>query len=229
MKPMTPDDHARVSAAIAAAELKTSGEIFCVIARQSDDYREAPLGWAVAIALILPLALIPFGFLPVDLPFIGGGWSAGHSASTDQAVGAALLAYALVQVALCALVWFIAALPGVRLFLTPATLKAKAVRRAAMEQVLAKGLHLTAGRTGVLIYAARAERRVEVIADEGIYAKVEPKVWDQAVRALTVAMGKNRAADGFVEAIALSGAVLAEHFPPVGDNPNELPDVLVEI
>lgn len=229
MKTVTSEDHRRIADAIAAAESRTAGEIYCVLARRAGDYREAPLGWAVAIALIAPMALIPLGYLPVDLPFLGGGWSAAHSSATDHAIGTALLAYAAAQGALFALVWLFAALPGVRMALTPASLKGAAARRAAMEQFLAKGLHLTEGRTGVLIFAALAERRVEVVADKGIYEKVDPKVWNQAVSALTAALRRGRAGDGFVEAIGLCGAVLAEHFPPVGDNPNELPDELIEI
>ena len=51
-------DKKRISATIAAVEQKTSGEIFCVIARQCGDYRTVPLIWAAALALLLPLPLI---------------------------------------------------------------------------------------------------------------------------------------------------------------------------
>jgi putative membrane protein len=47
-------DKERVAAAISAAEARTSGEIFCVIARHSDEYRLAPLAWAAAVSLLLP-------------------------------------------------------------------------------------------------------------------------------------------------------------------------------
>jgi putative membrane protein len=43
-----------------------------------------------------------------------------------------------------------------------------------MEQFMSHGLHLTRNRTGVLIFAALAEHRVEVIADEGIYKPPRP-------------------------------------------------------
>ena len=51
-------DKARVSAAIREAELHTAGEIFCVIARHSSDYRLVPLTWAASMALLVPLPLI---------------------------------------------------------------------------------------------------------------------------------------------------------------------------
>ena len=44
--------------------------------------------------------------------------------------------------------------------------------RRRMRQFLAHGLHKTENRTGVLIFAAVAERYVEIIADAGINAKV---------------------------------------------------------
>jgi putative membrane protein len=83
----------------------------------------------------------------------------------------------------------------------------------------------------VLIFAAVAERYVEVIADGGINAKVTQEVWDSAVAALIAGIKDGRPADGFVAAIEQCGAVLAEHFPaaPGSVNPDEIADKLVEI
>ncbi|TLU71127.1 hypothetical protein [Lichenicoccus roseus] len=51
-------DKARVAAAIREAEKHTSGEIFCVIARHSSDYRLFPIAWAAAAALAAPLPIL---------------------------------------------------------------------------------------------------------------------------------------------------------------------------
>src|SRR2546428_12645783 len=51
-------DKERIADAIRAAEAKTSGEIFCVIARHSSDYRLVPLAWAAALSLVVPAPLI---------------------------------------------------------------------------------------------------------------------------------------------------------------------------
>ena len=51
-------DRERIADAICAAEAKTSGEIFCVIARHASDYRLVPLAWAAAVALAVPAPLI---------------------------------------------------------------------------------------------------------------------------------------------------------------------------
>jgi putative membrane protein len=99
----------------------------------------------------------------------------------------------------------------------------------AMRQFWAQGLHKTGHRTGVLIFAAEAERYAEIVADAGINEKVTPEVWDRAVKALTSAIKHGRPGDGFVAAIAECGEVLAAHFPPGAMKQNELPDKLVEM
>ena len=53
-------DKARISAAIQAAEAKTDGEIFCVVAKQAHDYPLVPIAWAAALALLAPLPMIYF-------------------------------------------------------------------------------------------------------------------------------------------------------------------------
>jgi putative membrane protein len=226
-------EHDRIAAAIAEVETKTSGEVFCILARRVSEYRETPVAWAAGTALILPLALVPFGFHPgvllAKLPGFSGGWTLGHASGVDFAVGVALTAYSLLQVALFGIALFVFSLPPIRRLLTPGALKRERVRKAALEQFLAKGLHQTEGRTGVLIFASDAERRVEIVADEAIHSRVKPEVWAEAVAALTRGLRDGKPVDGFVDAIEHCGAVLAEHFPPVGENPNELPDKLVEL
>lgn len=226
---LTPEVQARVADAIAAAEATTSGEIFCVLARQVSSYRDISLGWAAAAALLLPLGLIPFGFDPAWIPGLGDGWQAAHLASTDVIVGQSLAAYALIQSAVFLTAFLLTSIPGVRRLITPRSVRRARVRRAAMEQFLAHGLHVTQARTGVLIFAALSDHQVEVVADEGIHSKVDHAVWAEAVAALAKGMRQGDPAAGFEVAIGLCGAVLAEHFPPRAANPNELEDRLVLI
>ena len=99
----------------------------------------------------------------------------------------------------------------------------------ALKQFLARNVHRTSARTGVLIFVSIAERYAEVVADAGINSKVGQHVWDGVVRELTKHAGDDRLADGFVNAIGAVGAVLAEHFPVTEGDTNELDDHLVEI
>lgn len=220
---ITQDDQSRIAQAIAAAEAATSGEVFCVVSRRVSSYGDVALAWSAAAALILPALLIPFGFEGV-WPF-GGGWEAAHESGLT--VGRALGGYVAVQAAVFAGILLLSLIPTVRRWMTPGGLRRARVRRAALQQFLAHGVHVTRERTGVLIFAALDDHQVELIADEGIHAQVDQGVWGDAVAALTTEMKAGRPAQGFEIAIGQCGQVLARHFPPRTDNPNELPDHLV--
>ena len=49
---MTPEEHARIADAVQAAEAKTSGEIYCVVARSSDSYF-FPAAFMVTLAIVV--------------------------------------------------------------------------------------------------------------------------------------------------------------------------------
>src|SRR4249919_2333350 len=57
-------DEARVAESIRAAEIRTAGEIFCVVAHASSSYRLVPVAWAAMIAMLTPLLLIYLTSLP---------------------------------------------------------------------------------------------------------------------------------------------------------------------
>jgi putative membrane protein len=63
-------DKARVSDAIRNAESHTAGEIFCVIATHSGDYRLVPIAWAAMISLFAPLPLIVLTNWPVPIVYL---------------------------------------------------------------------------------------------------------------------------------------------------------------
>ncbi|WP_271083622.1 TPM domain-containing protein [Brevundimonas sp. NIBR11] len=222
-------EHARVASAIAAAEARTSGEIFCVLAKQVSSYRDISLAWSAAAALIVPLALIPLGFDSTWFPGLSDHWEAAHLAALDISVGRAVGIYAVVQAAVFLGAYVLLRIPALTRLVTPRGVRRDRARQAAMHQFLAHGLHVTEHRTGVLIFAAMADRQVEIIADQGIHSRVDPTVWAEAVEVLTEGLRTDRAAEGFEKAIALVGGVLAGHFPPRSRNPNEVPDRLVEI
>lgn len=203
-------DHERIAAAIRAAEAETSGEIYCVVARRSDGYFFAA-AFAVTLGIMLAsLAAawaLEYWWIAVRLPHF---------------VAVQLLAVATA----CALLWWV---PGLRLWLVPRRLLWRAAHANALRQFLARNVHLTSERTGVLVFVSLAERYAEVVADAGINAKVPQDTWDGIVRDLTAQARQNRLADGFVAAIATVGGLLARHFPVSATDVNELDDHLVEI
>ncbi|MNG37508.1 hypothetical protein D3C84_1248840 [compost metagenome] len=81
----------------------------------------------------------------------------------------------------------------------------------------------------MLIFAALADRQVEVVADEGIHSRVDQTVWADAVEALAQGLRRDEPAEGFEAAVGLCGEILAQHFPPRQANPNEVADRLVLI
>lgn len=226
---LTSEVQDRIASAIAAAEARTSGEIFCVLARRVSSYHDVSLAWAAAAALILPLGLIPLGFQPDWIPGMADSWEAAHLASRDISAGHALGAYAIVQAVLFLAVYLITRLPAVTRWVTPRAIRRARVRDAAVQQFLAHGLHVTEARTGVLIFAALSDHQVEIVADQGIHSRVNQSVWGDAAEALSRGLKGGDAAAGFEAAIGLCGEVLAQHFPPRPANPNEVPDRLVVI
>jgi putative membrane protein len=197
-------DKARVAEAIRMAETKTSGEIFCVIAHQAGDYRLVPLAWSALAALIVPAPLIYFTLWPAAVIY-------------------------LVQLVVFIVLAMILSHPALRFRLVPRRAKTERAHQLAMRQFFAQGLDRTENRTGVLIFAAAAERYAEIIADQGINAKVSSEVWEKAIAALISAIKDGRPSDGFIAAVEQCGAVLAEYFPPGALNRDELPNKLVEI
>ena len=225
---ITQTDQDRITAAVQAAEAATTGEIYCVIAPAVSDYRETPLAWATGAAFLLPAAALLAGLHPERLSRLFGAWSVAHSAAADAAATTALWSYCAVQAACFVTVALVVSIPRLRLALTPRGLKADRVHKAAVEQFLGRGVHLTRERTGVLIFAALAERRAEVVADDGVFNAATQQEWDAVADLLTAGMKRGDPGGGFSDAVARAGAILAAFAPAKpGDNPNELPDQLV--
>jgi uncharacterized membrane protein len=77
---------------------------------------------------------------------------------------------------------------------------------------------------GVLIYLLLADRDVEIVADRGIDAKVAPGEWERICRKMEAAFRQGDYEAGVVGGIQEVTRHMAEHFPPTGDDRNELPD-----
>jgi len=225
-------DHARINAAILRAEETTSGEITCVIKGKAMDYAETSLGWAIGVAMILPLILFSVGIMPHQWLALAmsriEGWTATGVDGTFR-IWEAVIAYALLQLILFVIVYALVAATPLKVWLTPRAIKHRKAHEKAMEQFYGRGLHLTRDHTGVMIYCALEERFVEVIADEGIHAKVDDGLWNNTVQVLVKHIKTGDLTTGFEQAVLACGNALTDHFPAGADNPNELPNVLIEI
>jgi putative membrane protein len=199
------EDRRRIAIAVRKAEQRTASEFVTVIARRADDYLVIPLLIAAAVAFALP------GLL----------WLSGVAQGFAELYALQLVAFTVLALLLS---W-----QRVAVRLVPDRVKAERVARRAHEQFLLRGLHRTRDRAGVLLFVAAAEHRVELIADEGINARVPPGTWDGIVAGFTAAVREGRTADGFIAAIDAVAGVLAAHFPRAAADINELPDRLVEL
>ena len=114
-----------------------------------------------------------------------------------------------------------------RLLLRPDAIESQVGERA-LRCFAEQGLTRTRGRTGILIFVSLLERRVVVLADEGIDRALDPDESWQAVVDLAVAgLRSGAAAEGIEAAVRRCGAILARHLPPPAPNPDELPNALV--
>ena len=82
----------------------------------------------------------------------------------------------------------------------------------------------TEHNSGVLIYLQLVDRRVEIVADRGIAAKVAQEEWDAICRAMEAAFKSGAYRRGALDAIDSVGRLLAIHDPAPPDKANELCD-----
>lgn len=202
---LTEAEQQRLKDCVAAVEKKTSGEIVPVIASMSSDYaRSACLATLFgALLLSIPAALIlgmttMWSFLVV---FLGGY----------------LAASLLVRLR-----------PGLMTLFLSHREKREEVHKAAVINFHAHGLHHTRDLTGILIYVSVFERRVAVLADSGIDAKVDPGVWQEIVDMVTKGIKSGQAPDALCRAVSRCGELITTNFPVRPDDVNELPDLIVD-
>jgi len=105
----------------------------------------------------------------------------------------------------------------------------QAVKRAAQATFVDLGVSATQGRTGVLIYIACRERKVHVVADLGVVAKVPKDAWKAALAGIE-SLSPTRKFDpesGTRTAVAIEGLrdLLGEFLPRADDDIDELKGV----
>ena len=201
---LTEEEHARLTGQIRDAEAATSGEIYVVVAHSPDTFRLVPILWAALFALMLAWAL-----------------NLGTELSTSMILSLQASGFIAAAVLLST--------PSLRYRIVPEVIAEDAAHRAALAQFMAHGVHLTSARTGVLIYVSLLPRRIEILADSGIHARVGQAPWDEAVARLAAEARTGPLGEALGHAIRDLGALLAVHFPrPQGDR-NELPNRVIEV
>ena len=198
------DAKARVAEAVRRAEALSRGQIVPVVVEKSDPYPEARFRGA-----ILATALATGIVLAVHPPL-------------------SLVELAILQLVAGVAGALVAMWDPIERLLVGARAMDEAARARALRAFHENGLHRTEQGTGVLVFASLFEHAAVVLGDHGIHERMGDD-WDRAVAALTAGMSGGDPAKGFVDAIAVCGAKLAEHFPrdpQARQAPNELEDAI---
>ena len=180
-----------ISAATAAAEARSAGEIVPYVVGRCDPHPEA--GWTAAA-----LGALAFSGLSALAWHLGGD----RSLPVEIWIGLPALVGATLGQLLAERV------PALgRRLIAPASLERR-VRLRAEAAFLEEEVFDTAERTGILLMLALHERRALVLADAGINARVAPAEWQAIVDDLTGGIRQGRPAAALVEAIERCGDLL---------------------
>ncbi len=194
----------RIAAAVREVEKKTSGEVAVMVVDASDSYPEGQLLAGGVLGGLLALGISDF-FLAADL------WL--------------FVALALGLTALCG--WLSAYLPAVHRLFIPAARLEQQVAEQALIDFYQKGLYKTRDSTGVLFFISLFERRVQVLADKGIYEKISQSTLQEHADRVAQGIKNGQAAAALCREINRVGVILAQHFPVRPDDTNELSDGVI--
>ena len=107
----------------------------------------------------------------------------------------------------------------------PALMAGRTARDRALENFGRLRVWDTDDNAGVLIYLLLSDRRVEIVADRGIHARVGGTAWETICGAMQREFAAGRFEAGMIAGLGSVSDLLTQHFPAKpGDNPNELPD-----
>jgi len=197
----TAEEKERLRATIQEVESRTIGEIVVMVVDRSDHYIEAEVLGGVLLGSLLSLILTLLFF---------------HSSVWSYVPLSFLFFFP------CRLLFKrIEALK--RLFIGMRR-KEEAVRLRAERVFFEKGLYKTKKNTGVLFFLSLLERKIWVLADKGIYEKMDQQTLDQFASEVSRGVREGRACEVLSNAIEGIGVLLSRHFPITSDDTDELPD-----
>jgi len=206
----------RIAEATRQAELKTSGEIVTVITNRSGSYAGHVLMAATAALFIVSVGYLTF-LGPVAALLQRLFWTYDVRHALGVLVFCQAAAFILTYVVLT--VW-----PGLKSLVISRKDKVDKVRRKAESDFFRHHVAATKGATGILIYISRFERRVELLVDSGIAAKIQQQAWKSVVDGIIVGIKGPDFVKDLCGQIIRIGEILSKDFPHRPDDVNELPD-----
>lgn len=199
------EEQQKIEAAVKKAETTTSGEIVPMVVNSSYEYPRAELIGGGTLALAVGLLF---------------SWAVGGE-SIWWFLPAFIVGFFVFQL-------LIRNLPGLkRKMIHPEEFDIE-VREKALVSFVEQGLHETRDKTGILILISLFERRVQVLADSGINAKVPENTWDEIVSIITQGLKTGTSCDAICQAVERCGELLQNQFPIKADDTDELPNLIIE-
>ena len=200
------EEKAKVAATIQAVEATTAGEIAVMVVDESDSYPEGILLGGVTLGGLAALAI-------TDLFFNDSLWF-----YIPGVVICAILAGLLLQ-----------RLPPLHRLFVPAGQMERRVEERAAQAFYARGLHKTRDASGVLFFLSLFERKVWILADQGIYQKITQDELQTYTHQVVAGIKSGQKTEALCAEISRFGRVLAQHFPIRPGDTNELAnEVIVE-
>jgi putative membrane protein len=200
----TDTERQRIAATTRSVECCTIGEVAVMVVESSDEYAETEVLGGVLLGSLISL-LVTVAFLHSSLWFY---------------IPLSILFF------LPGRIFFRKALPLKRSLIGPGRVES-AVRQRAVRAFYEKGLYKTRMNTGVLFFISLLEHKVWVLADKGIYEKIDQEALNKFARAVSLGVKEGRACDALCQAIIEAGDVLAKHFPLTPGDTNELTDKVI--
>lgn len=97
-------------------------------------------------------------------------------------------------------------------------------RDRAREVFALHGVWNTEENNGVLIYVLLADRRVEIVVDRGVDARVDAAAWGEICRMMEGHFRAGRFQEGAIAGVQAVSALLEAHYPATSDGRNEISD-----
>ncbi len=201
---LTPADRLQIEARIAEAEKRTSGEIVVMVVPSSYHYPLASMLGSSLLALLLGIAVA----------LLAG----------NESMWFFLPAFSISFIVLHELMkraHFFR-----RYFVTPSDMKEE-VEEAAIHSFYQRNINLTVDHTGILIYISLFERKVRVVADQGINEKVPQEVWQEIVSTIVGGIRGKAQVQAIGKAVDQCADILSSHFPLKQGDRNELPNEVI--
>ena len=210
---LAPAEAAAVDTLVARIEARTGVQIATAIVRRSDAYTELPWKGFALGASCAAFALV-----------IADAWNPQWVTSYTSLVHAAVILLTGASLALAAM--FVPPLARVLLRRNRAQIE---VRHYAESLFFRRALFRTRERTAVLILVSLFERRVEIVADAGLNARVTAATWEGVISRMTPHLRNERPVDALKEALdAVEAVLVARGFRAAADASDELPNRTIE-